>query len=209
MNAVKGLIRLARISAASADDRDFPDHQIGFLGKEGNAIAWYPFGFHANPDKGALAMLFAIGGNPEARHVLPGSPKERIKPLAAGEVVYYHPATGSKVHMRADGSIDIDAQLDLNVTVAGDAVINVTGDADIDIGGSMAIDSVGDVEVTAPNFNVTGDVEIDGDLTVTDGKSVQFPKIVKSTDRFIGDGHFHNDLGAETGRPRTDETTST
>jgi hypothetical protein len=54
-----------------------------------------------------------------------------------GEVVVYHPLTGSKVHFKANGDIDVDAgtaninitAAEVNVTTTGD--VNVTAEGDI------------------------------------------------------------------------------
>ena len=119
VNMIKSLMRWAVVSAFSADDKAFPIHKIEYMGKVSDAVAWYPFGYHANPDKDALAIMIAMGSNPENRVILPGSPKERLgsnlpTPLEKGEVLIFHPETESFIHFTKDGVIKIKAdKLDL------------------------------------------------------------------------------------------------
>ncbi len=128
---LKGLVRLAVVSSFSSDDKVFPIHKIEYMGKVADAVAWYPFGFHANPGPDALSIFFAIGGNSESRIFFPGSPEDRIDdllptPLAENEVLLYHPPTKSYIHFKEDGTIDINSQKDVNITGAD----NVTVTAD-------------------------------------------------------------------------------
>lgn len=159
---LKNLIRWAVINAIADDTQQFPIHQVDYLGKTADATAWYPFGFHANPGSSTLALLFSLGSNAENRVALPGSPRERIKQLSGGEVVMYHPATGSKVHFKADGSIDMDVKVDLNVTVAGDMLADVGGDITLDAGGDLALIAGGNITAVAG-----------GDIAETAGANVE------------------------------------
>lgn len=134
---IRNLLRWCRISRDGDDAGDFPIQQVDYQGKVGDAVVWFPYGLHANIPTGELAVMLGIGGNAEGRVVMPGSPNQRPK-VAAGEVVIYHPPSGSKVHFRANGDIEItstskvkidapSAELTGDVTVAGD--LTVTGDA--------------------------------------------------------------------------------
>jgi len=179
VKALKRLIRWARITRESEDTGDFPIQQVGYLGKVGNAVVWLPYGFHANIPENNLALMLAIAGNPEARVVLPGSPKSRVKPVTAGEVVVFHPITGSKVHFRENGDIDIEATGDLNVTVAGDANVTAGGAIAVTAGTTVDVVAPGEVKVesTGSHVNIIADsasnIDLDGDLKHT-GTNVGF-----------------------------------
>jgi phage gp45-like len=131
-NLIKGLLRWAIVTAISTDDQDFPKHQVSYLGKESDAIAWHPYGIHSNPGAEVLGLIVSLSGNSENKVILPGSPKERLHdslptPLGDGEILIYNPKTHSYVHFLASGSIAIVSKDDLNITVTGDANINSTG----------------------------------------------------------------------------------
>lgn len=169
VNMLKGILRWAIINAMSDDDKDFPIHQVAYMGKKGDAVAWYPFGYHANPGKETLSLMLAVGANSENRVVMPGSPKERIDPLMPtplkeGEIIMFHPATKSYVHFLEDGSVEIDSQKDVNIRVAGNAKIDAQGNVDVDAAGTLDLDSVGAMKITAPTILMTGIVSIVGDF---------------------------------------------
>jgi phage gp45-like len=166
---IKSLIRWAVVTSLSDDDKDFPIHQVGYLGKAADAVAWYPFGFHANASEDSLALMFAVESNAENRVILPGSPKERLggkmpTPLAEGEVIMYHPETKSYVHMKADGSIDVNVCKNLNLTVTGNVVADVEGAVSATVEGNVTVDSEGIVDITAAGDlcleSETGDIKL-------------------------------------------------
>lgn len=132
LRRLRGLIRWAKTTLDMDDTGDFPVHQTTYMGKVGDAVAWFPYGFHANIPAEELALIFALQGNPEARVSLPGSPTKRIK-VATGEVVVFHPSSGSKIHFKADGTIEITAPLTKvigNFEVTGDSALGATVTSD-------------------------------------------------------------------------------
>jgi len=147
--AIKNVIRWAMTTRDGDDSGDCPKLQVGYLGKIGDAAAWFPYGLHANVPAGELAVMFAMNGNPESRVVLPGSVKSRPHPLAVGEVVLYHPGTGAMVHLKANGdvlvsspgNVSIEAAGDVTATAAGDVTATAAGNATITAGGVAAIDA--------------------------------------------------------------------
>ena len=161
------LLRWCRIPRDGEGSADFPIQQVSYLGKTGNAVVWFPYGVHASiPEdqggNGSLALMLSMRGNAEERVVLPGSPQKRPMTLAPGELAVYHPPTGSLIHFRASG----------------------------------------DVDITAPNLNVVGDVTITGDLTVSGDTALA--SVVTSAGTDIGDGHVHSGVtsgGSNTGAP--------
>lgn len=126
------MFRWARVTAARVDNEQFPVHQIEYLGKVANCFIVFPYGMDANVDADALALLMTVQGANGSKAAIAGSPQDRPKNLAAGEVVFYHPGTGSLIHFRANGDLDIntikDAQGNLNITTTS---VNITGDLNV------------------------------------------------------------------------------
>jgi len=140
--AIKNVIRWAMTTRDGDDSGDCPKLQVGYLGKIGDAAAWFPYGLHANVPAGELAVMFAMNGNPESRVVLPGSAKARPHPIAVGEVVLYHPGTGSLVHLKANGDVLVQA--------AGNVAVEAAGTADVTAAGDITLTSATKVAIAAP-----------------------------------------------------------
>ena len=134
---LKRLIRWAMISIDGDDLGDYPVQQVTYQGKAADATIWFPYGFHANVPDGQLALLLSIMGHGDSRVALPGSPTERPT-LETNEVVVFHPPSGSKIHFKANGDIDITSTNDLNITT-GDANITATGTVDITATGAATV----------------------------------------------------------------------
>lgn len=85
---------------------------------------------------------------------------DTLRPLAvpSGEFWLQH-ASGSFLKFKNDGSVEVHA--------AGDLTATVDGSMTATIGGQTTLTSTGNVTATAPEFNLTGDVNIDGELFVT------------------------------------------
>jgi hypothetical protein len=183
LNALKGIVRWAVINSISLDNKDFPVHKVAYMGKAADALAWYPYGFHANPGAEALCVMLSMNADPENKVILPGSPKERggsllPTPLLPGEVLVYNPTTQSYIHMKLDGGIDIEATIsDINIksslgnvnvdainsvlTTTGITRIVSTGLIDIDSGGSISIDSPSLIAVKGGVIKIDGTALVD------------------------------------------------
>lgn len=119
--------------------------QVAYLGKVVNATTWTPYGFDSSPPKDKLALLFAILGNPDNQVALVGSPGEGPK-LALGEVVIFHPGSGSKIHFLKDGSIQaVSGVTSLKMAPSGGITI-IPGSAPVTVSGDLAV--TGDLSVT-------------------------------------------------------------
>ncbi len=149
---IRRLLRWARVTLPGDDTGDFPIQQVGYLGKVGDALVWFPYGMHANIPADELVLAVSMQGNPEARVVLPGSPQKRVKPLAAGEVVFFHPDTGSKIHFKANGDIEITSTSEIKATAVGDVTITTPANS--------KVDSV--VHTVQGDLKVVGDLDHDG-----------------------------------------------
>jgi cytoskeletal protein CcmA (bactofilin family) len=160
-NAIKGLIRWARTTKSGPDDLDFPYQQVSYQGKVGDAIMWFPYGYHANLPPDYLNAIIALGGNPEARVALPGSPQQRIYPIAESEVVVYHPVKKSKIHFRANGDIEITTDNLQHIHLLRDKIwIDTPLDLDADVGGNATVDVVGDIDVTSSTGDITAKTDV-------------------------------------------------
>tara|TARA_R110000751_G_scaffold93960_1_gene183429 strand:- start:6705 stop:7274 length:570 start_codon:yes stop_codon:yes gene_type:complete len=140
LHKIRSIIKLAVITNASSDIGAIPINEISYRGKVANSAPWFPFGFHAVPENGTLTLVVNPNARDEERIDFATSVQRRI-PVSIGEVVVYHPATKSKIHFRADGSIDIDSPTQVNVTAP---LTQVTGDLDVtgnvDVGGTIDVE---------------------------------------------------------------------
>lgn len=161
---LRNLVRWARITKSGMDDKQFAIQQMGYLGKVADGLMVFPYGIHGNVPVDALALMFAVEGNPDNRAAIAWTPKDRPK-LAAGEVAFYHPPTGGSMIWRANG--DLDIQTGNN----GTANINIKA-AKINVIGETHLDSVvtsNDVDISHTHVHAQGNDD-DGDVEVdTDG----------------------------------------
>lgn len=140
---LRNLIKLCRFSKTESDSAQFPVQQVSYLDKAGDALVAMPYGSHANIPENALGALFQISEQEQNRAVLPISPGDRPHPIESGEVVYFHPATGTKIHFKSSGDIDISTIANLNIVAATQ------------------------VQITAPNISLIGSVTVSGSLAVS------------------------------------------
>lgn len=172
---LQSLIKLAAVVTPGSDGFAMPKHQIQYKGKLGESVPWFPFGFHAVPTPDSFTLVVSPNARPEERVDFPSSAQDRI-PVAVGEVIVYHPATKSKMHFKADGTIDIASDVQVNVTAP---LTQVNGDLDVTgtfgVAGTAQFQS--NVEIDA-NLTVdlqstlTGDVSFGGATNVTNSNGV-------------------------------------
>ncbi len=101
------LLRWARITAPGDDSNQFEVQQMDYNGKVADGLIVFPYGIHGNVPADALALMFAVQGNPENRAAIAWTPKDRPE-LEAGEVAFYHPPTDAFIIWRASGELDIE-----------------------------------------------------------------------------------------------------
>jgi phage gp45-like len=161
ISRLKNLLRWAKITKAGDDTRQFPVQQVTYLGKVGDCLMIFPYGFHANLTDDSIVAMFAMYGQEANRAGIGYTPQTRPQ-LAEGEVAVYHPRTGTMVKLQASGDVLIDA----------------------------------------PNVAFTGNVTIEGDLTVTGNTALG--ATVTSNGANISDTHVHSGVqtgGSNTGAP--------
>ncbi|MEP9350563.1 phage baseplate assembly protein [Xanthobacter sp. KR7-225] len=84
-----------------------------------------PYGFASNAPAGGLVLLLAVGGDAGDVVALPvGAPSSRMGKLAPGEVALYG-LDGSRVHVKADGSIDIVSSKAVTARVPGVGAVEI------------------------------------------------------------------------------------
>lgn len=130
---IKSMLRWGATSLLTDENGQFPIQQYTYHGKTGDAVNWFAYGYHASPPSGQMAMLYSMQGNTEARVAFPGSPEDRPT-IAENEVTVYHPTTGSKVHFKADGSIEVVTTVKVKLDTP---TVELTGDATI--AGDLAV----------------------------------------------------------------------
>lgn len=101
------LIRWAVITAFCKNDKQFAVQQISHMGKTSDALIVFPWGFHANPGAGVLALRLAVQGNTDNAAAMPTDPKAKSM-FAEDDSGLFHPPTGSFFICRAGGGMDIE-----------------------------------------------------------------------------------------------------
>lgn len=181
----RNLLRWARITKAGVDGKQFAEQQVSYMGKVADSVMVFPYGMHGNVPVDYLTVMAAMAGNAENRAVLGCLPKTRPE-LAEGETAFYHPPTNAFIIWRSTGALEIQ-----------------TGEG----GGAPITVVASQVDVTAPVINMTGDVTIDGNLSVTgSGSAATLPAIVTSGGQDISGTHTHGGVqtgGGTTGTPNS------
>jgi hypothetical protein len=127
VNKIRSLIKVAMVTNPGIDSGKIPVHQLTYMGKIGNSVPWFPFGFSAVPDSNSLSLVVTPNGRSEERVDFPSSPQRRVL-VETGEVVVYHPATQSKILFKSDGTINIESGIQVNVTAP---LTQVNGNLDV------------------------------------------------------------------------------
>ena len=151
---VSRIVRWAMVEGDSADGDPYQTQRLTYLGKSGDSVSWYPYGFNANAPGGSLALMLAVAGDSSSTVHIPGSPRERPK-VKVGEVVLYHPKTGAKVLMKEDGGILIESAGTVDV-IADKVHMQVATEARIT--GPSRLDGF----CTMNNVNIQGTLLVQG-----------------------------------------------
>ena len=136
---------LAKITKSGNESGSFPIQQFEMNGRVGDAYIASPYGVHAN----LPANQPALNLSPDGTILMGIDPVGRIK-IEAGEVVFYHPVTKSKIYFKNNKDIDIETEADINA-----------------ICDNANITAVTKATVTAPDIDLIGNVNITGTLDVS------------------------------------------
>jgi len=108
----------------------------------------FPSGFSSRPPKNGVVILFAVGGDGGDLVGLPvASPGNRMGGLDEAETVIFNPLDGSRVHIKADGTIHVWSTK---------RVLAQVDDNEIELSADMARMRLG-TGVGAPRVTVTDD----------------------------------------------------
>lgn len=159
---------------------------------DGITTGWLPiaslwigngWGCYAPPNIGDMCSVEFINGDLNAGFLECRFWNDVDRPLAvqSGEFWVVH-STGSCIKFHNDGSVELDADTNLTMTVGGNLTANVTGNAD----------------VTAEAVTITGNTQIDGNLVVSG--SIEDQNGAKGTMQHIRDVfNTHPHSGVQTG----------
>lgn len=148
-NKVKNLIKWGRQTNIAKDieqtstktslaDEGYQTAQINILGQSKNVKNLTPYGLYNSPPVGSEWTIFSNRGNSDDLCGIANDYKGRFKGLKEGEVALVNLNTGSRIYLKEDNSIEIDSK------------------------GTIDIKSVGNVNLTAPTTNITGNVNFSG-----------------------------------------------
>lgn len=126
---LRGLI--TRATVGTIDDTG-QMQTVDVSGRAGAALTGVevvqPFGFSSVPEDGAMVIVLAVGGDQGDPVALPVSaPGARMGKLAAGEAVMYG-RDGSRVHIKADGTIDVLSSKAVHVAIPDKAELDIAED---------------------------------------------------------------------------------
>ena len=101
-----------QITGADAG-KAFPQQQGKSLDRVGDMFVASPYGLYSNLPDGQLFKVIDEDGR-----VILGLTVERPDGVAQGEVVVFHPVTGTKIHFKNSGDLDIDTTTNVNINAA-------------------------------------------------------------------------------------------
>jgi len=174
LSKIKALIRLARTTSVANDSKQFPIQQVKGHTRQ-DVMVMFPYGIHASMSVDALVALLSVNGD-ESNSIAIGGWTEKRPKMEEGENCIFHPPTGTKIHFKADGTIEIN-------TKGKDTTVNLKGNLNV----SGEIKAVG--EITSGSVTLTGHTHpAVGTIvtTATVGASSSPGTISGSTDKGVG-----------------------
>lgn len=193
-------IKRVAVSESSSDNGNYAKQKINYRGTTGNAEMLLPYGHHANIPANTLAVMLRLSADSENRVAIPMSGRNRIKGLAEGEVVYFHPDTHSYLWFKANGDIDIhsenDINIDANIINIDAETINITATETNLTSETINIDSTTITEnfetksMIGTTLNITANVNITGATAMTGALGVS--GAMTNANIPVGNDHDHN-----------------
>lgn len=188
-NIVKKLIsKVIRwaVTEAGTDSGAYQTQQVRYLRRSGQSASVYPWGYTALAPSDVLSICYAISGKSDERAHTPISGPDRKKNLAPGENAMWHPS-GSFIHFKNNGDIEINAANSILMTSAADMTVD-TGTENLIL--------------RTDTFATIGGTVLIGALQVTGASTLSAD--VSSGGVDISDGHVHSGVqtgGGNTGAP--------
>ena len=180
----------------------FPRQQVSYIGKAANVVPIWPYGFDASVPKDKLGIGLSLWGNSDSKVALltaMGDGEDNRIDLQEGEFALYHPPSGSKLHFKFDGSIEVKAgvstilispTIGVQITTPPGLPFIISGDAIIT--GSLTVGTTLDVTEEATigtTLGVTGAATVGTTLGVTGATTLA---AVTSSGKDIGSTHTHS-----------------
>jgi len=188
--------------------KKYPEQQAVFLGRVGDYAVLMPYGLYADLPNDTLLKEIADGVAVPMTVTRPSDTEQ-------GEPTFFHPSTNTRIIARNNGDLDIITDdgtagsvniqtVNANITASGNVTADITGNLSATIGGDSSISATGNVDISAANMTATittltlidcpavqftGNVQIDGTLTVT--SAAVLPATVTSAGTNIGGSHYH------------------
>lgn len=132
----------ARIGNIVSINNDFPILracvEVPGSGNVEEVVLWNPWGDNCYPSLGSKCLIFVMNGEFAQKYGLPFNAKDASS-VAQNEKLIYT-STGTKIHLKQDGGIDIDALNDntnpsINISASNAVNImvntNITGDCNV------------------------------------------------------------------------------
>lgn len=145
-----------RITGKDADEH-FPKQQGISLGRTGDFLSAQPYGLYANLPQGQLFKVI----DEEGRVIL-GVTVERKDNVEQNEVTLWHPGTGTNIHFKNSGNLDIDtteSNGDVNINTVN---ANLTASENVNATCKNAdIIASENVDVTCNNADITAALKAD------------------------------------------------
>ena len=145
-----------RITGKDANEH-FPKQQGKALGALGDFLSAQPYGLYANLPQGQLFKVIDEDGR-----IILGLTVERKDNVEQNEVTLWHPGTGTNIHFKNSGNLDIDTAVgngDININTVN---ANLTASEDVNVTCKNAdIIASDDVDVTCNNASVTAALKAD------------------------------------------------
>jgi phage baseplate assembly protein gpV len=125
------------------------------------------WGLQVGPNIGDAVVLQAQEGGGDAAIVVGSmfNDVDRAMPVPSGEMWIRH-KSGSFLKFKNNGDVELNTDNDLIATVGNDLSATVSGKARMSVSGTADLTVAGTLTSTAPQWNHTGPMSIDGTLTV-------------------------------------------
>lgn len=145
---VKAIFKIARLISVN-DTAAIQQGVFSYMGSTPRGQIFVPYGVMMNPPAGSQVAVFSQNGNESNAIGFASHPNLRtLQNLASGEYGISNYLTGSYLILKENGDIEISSEADVTISKAVNVNITATGTATLNI----------------PSIDITGDVNITGDL---------------------------------------------
>lgn len=140
------------------------------------AVLYNPWGENSFPSIGSGALVFILNCDFTQKYALPFNLKDALSVIAGEKLIYT--ATGTKIHLKQDGSIAIDALNDStkpSINISATTAVNITApvvnaSGNIDAVGVYKVDGTQVVKEQQPSIsNPTGGTTVDAEARTAIG----------------------------------------